>query len=118
MISTVMSPSRWVPMASSGLSGASRILYCVSDRAIAEISAVTFSGAGPPLATLYLMPKSPSGPPRLWLAERMIPPTAPRLRMMQEAAGVDRMPPVPTSTRPTPFAADMRSTTWIASRFR
>jgi hypothetical protein len=33
-------------------------------------------GAGPPLAMLYLMPKSSSGPPGLWLAERIKPPLA------------------------------------------
>jgi len=49
---------------------------------------------------LYLMPKSPSGPPGLWLAERMIPPLALRSRIMSEAAGVERMPPWPTTTRP------------------
>lgn len=31
----------------------------------------TFSGAGPPFSTLYLMPKSSVGPPGLWLADRM-----------------------------------------------
>ena len=56
------------------------------------------SGAGPPLAALNLMPKSPSGPPGLWLADSTSPPMAPRLRMRLEAAGVDRMPPWPTTT--------------------
>ncbi len=52
---------------------------------------VIFSGAGPPAPILYLMPKSPCGPPGLCkLAERMIPPNALRLRITQEAAGVDR----------------------------
>lgn len=41
---------------------------------------------------LYLMPKSPLGPPGLWLAVRMIPPTAFILRITQETAGVDMMP--------------------------
>lgn len=31
----------------------------------------TFSGAGPPFSTLYLMPKSSVGPPGLWLADKM-----------------------------------------------
>jgi len=53
------------------------------------IASVTFSGAGPPLAMLYLMPKSPSGPPGLWLAESTRPPMALCLRITQEAAGED-----------------------------
>ena len=57
-----------------------------------NVASVIASGAGPPLAMLYLMPKSPSGPPGLWLADRMMPPAAFRLRMRFEAAGVDRMP--------------------------
>ena len=40
----------------------------------ATMASVTFSGAGPPLPILYLMPKSPSGPPGLWLADRISPP--------------------------------------------
>ena len=48
---------------------------------------------------LYLMPKSSSRPPGLWLAERTRPPSAPRRRMTAETAGVERMPPRPTSTR-------------------
>src|SRR3546814_7095329 len=50
------------------------------------------SGAGPPAGMLYLRPKSPSGPPGLWLAERMRPPSVLRARITAEAAGVDRMP--------------------------
>lgn len=46
----------------------------------------------PPLEMLYLMPKSPLGPPGLWLAVRIIPPTAFILRITQETAGVDMMP--------------------------
>ena len=42
--------------------------------------------------------ESSSGPPGLWLAERMRPPLAPYLRITQLAAGVERMPPRPTST--------------------
>ena len=37
------------------------------------------------------MPKSSCGPPGLWLADRMMPPKAPRLRMRCEAAGVDSL---------------------------
>ena len=39
---------------------------------------------------LYLIPKSPFGPPGLWLADRMMPPTASFLRIRWLAAGVDR----------------------------
>lgn len=46
----------------------------------------------PPLEMLYLMPKSPLGPPGLWLAVRIMPPTAFILRIIQETAGVDMMP--------------------------
>ena len=81
-----------------------------------KIASVIFSGAGPPLEALYLMPKSPSGPPGLWLADRMMPPKAPRLRIRFEAAGVDRMPPCPTRTRPKPLPAAILMTIWIASR--
>ena len=62
----------------------------------AKIASVIFSGAGPPLPILYLMPKSSCGPPGLWLADRISPPNALYLRMTCEAAGVDRMPPCPT----------------------
>ena len=74
-----------------------------------NIASVICSGAGPPLPMLYLMPKSPSGPPGLWLADRMMPPNALYLRMTLEAAGVERMPPCPTSTRPKPLAAAIRA---------
>ena len=67
---------------------------------------------------LYLMPKSSVGPPGLWLAERMMPPKAWRLRMTFEAAGVERMPPRPTSTRPKPLAAAIFSAIWMTSRLK
>lgn len=51
-----------------------------------------FSLYSPPLEMLYLMPKSPLGPPGLWLAVRIMPPTAFILRITQETAGVDMMP--------------------------
>jgi hypothetical protein len=86
-----------------------------SIRSLARQNAsVSFSGAGPPLAALNLIPKSPSGPPGLWLADRMIAPNALRLRTTQLAAGVERMPRRPTRTRATPFAAAMRRIVWIA----
>jgi hypothetical protein len=49
------------------------------------------------------------GPPGLWLADRMMPPKALCLRMTWLAAGVDRMPPCPTITRPKPLAAAIGS---------
>jgi hypothetical protein len=51
---------------------------------------------------LYLIPKSSVGPPGLWLADRMIPPKAPFLRMTWLAAGVEsspRGPPAPGRSR-------------------
>jgi hypothetical protein len=74
------------------------------------------SGAGPPLAMLNLTPKSPSGPPGLWLAESTSPPIALRWRMMLLAAGVERNPPRPTTMRPNPLAAAIFSAIWMASR--
>jgi hypothetical protein len=79
--------------------------YSPISRVRVWIAPVTASGAGPPLATLYFIPKSPSGPPGLWLADRMIPPSAPRWRIRFEAAGVDKSPPCPTITRAAPLAA-------------
>src|ERR1700719_1947039 len=55
----------------------------------AKIASVTFSGAGPPLPMLYLMPKSPWGPPGLWLADRMKAPKAPIARISAESGGGD-----------------------------
>ena len=82
----------------------------------AKIASVTFSGAGPPLPMLYLMPKSALGPPGLWLADRMKPPKAPIPRISAETAGVDNRLPLPTRIRPKPLAAAIRITFWIASR--
>ena len=56
------------------MSSVSSIRYSLISRVRAKIASVTPSGAGPPLAVLNLMPKSSSGPPGLWLAERMMPP--------------------------------------------
>ena len=53
----------------------------------------------PAIADIVLDAEIAPGPPGLWLAERMIPPKAPCLRITQEAAGVERMPPRPTITR-------------------
>jgi len=59
----------------------------------------TDSGAGPPFSQLYLIPKSSSMPPGLWLAVRMKPPNAlkppSRLRITAETAGVESNPPWP-----------------------
>ena len=84
----------------------------------AKIASVTFSGAGPPLGVLNLMPKSPSGPPGLWLAERMMPPAVPFLRMRWEAAGVESSPPWPTMTFARPLPAAIFSARWMASRLK
>ena len=45
-----------------------------------------------------------------------MPPKALCLRMTQEAAGVDRMPPCPTSARPKPLAAAIFRMIWTTSR--
>ena len=63
-----------------------------------------FSGAGPPLETLYLIPKSALGPPGLWLAVNKMPPVALYLRITFDAAGVERMASFPTMNFSTPFA--------------
>ncbi len=57
-----------------------RSRYCVISACASAMAAVTASGAGPPFAMLYLMPKSPSGPPGLWLADRMMPAVRRRAR--------------------------------------
>jgi hypothetical protein len=77
---------------------ASLMRYSLRACVCAKIASVIFSGAGPPFSMLYLMPKSPSGPPGLWLAESTMPPKAPCLRITQLTAGVERMPPRPTNT--------------------
>lgn len=55
----------------------------------------------PPFAVLNLTPKSPSGPPWLWLAVRIIPPMALYFLITQEMAGVDIIPWCPMIRRPT-----------------
>ncbi len=62
------------------------------------------------------MPKSPSGPPGLWLADRMMPPKQACLRITALTAGVDSSPPRPTSTLPMPFAAAMHRMVCTAAR--
>jgi hypothetical protein len=78
------------------------------------MASVIDSGVGPPLAPLIFTPKSPSGPPGLWLAERITPPIAWCWRIRLEAAGVERMPPVVVISRATPWAAAMRAITPMA----
>mmetsp|Transcript_16290 Transcript_16290/g.55336 ORF Transcript_16290/g.55336 Transcript_16290/m.55336 type:complete len:438 (+) Transcript_16290:3-1316(+) len=90
---------------------------------MSKMALVPFSGAGPPLGPLYLMPKSSSGPPGLWLALRMKAPKAacqrgPRSRITAEAAGVDMSPPWPSTTRRTPLATAILMTTCAASRLK
>jgi len=79
---------------------------------------VTLSGAGPPLDVLNLMPKSSSGPPGLWLADRMMPPSVSFSRIRCEAAGVDKRPFCPTITRAAPFAAAILRMIWVASSLK
>lgn len=62
MISTSSEPYVLVPMLDRSTSGMSAILYSVRDLEVVKILFVTDSGAGAPLARLYLMPKSSFGP--------------------------------------------------------
>ena len=94
---------------------ASRMRYSSISVLHLWIASVTLSGAGPPAGMLYLIPKSPSAPAGLWLAERISPPSVLRLRITAEAAGVERIPFWPTRTRAAPPAAAIFRMTWIAS---
>ena len=60
-----------------------------------KTASVYDAGVGPPLAPFTFTPKSPSGPPGLWLADRMIPPMAFLLRIRWDAAGGDDYFPQP-----------------------
>lgn len=80
-----------------------------------KILSVTLSGAGPPLETLYLIPKSLSGPPGLCEAVRRMPPYALYLRMTLEAAGVERMAFWPTMNLETPLAEPIFRMVWTVS---
>lgn len=82
---------------------------------ISKILSVIPSGAGPPLLTLNLMPKSAFGPPGLWLAVKRMPPSTLRLRMRLLTAGVDRMPFCPTMRCLTPLPAAIRMIFWMHS---
>ena len=57
-----------------------------------NILLVIVSGAGPPLAQLYLMPKSASMPPGLCEAVNKMPPSACCFRTIADKAGVDKIP--------------------------
>jgi hypothetical protein len=83
---------------------ASITLYLWIVFVISYILFVTFSGAGPPLETLYFIPKSLLGPPGLWLAVSKIPPSALYLRITFDAAGVERIESFPIINFFTPFA--------------
>ncbi len=64
MTSTSRLPYDLVPMVDRSTSGISAILYEVMDLEASKILLVTDSGAGPPFARLYLIPKSFLGPGR------------------------------------------------------
>ncbi len=115
---TVASPKRTSPSVSRSMSAASTMRYSLMTLVRAKIASVTGSGAGPPLRPLNLMPKSPSGPPGLWLADRTTPPIAPYLRITQEAAGVESRPPRPTRMREKPLAAAIFTVVCTTSRLR
>lgn len=104
MISTFEGPYSKVPILERSTGAASMTLYDVIVLVFAKILSVTFSGAGPPFETLYLIPKSLSGPPGLCEAVRRIPPYALYLRMTLDAAGVERMAFCPTMNLATPLA--------------
>ena len=90
-------------------------LYDVIVLVFAKILSVTFSGAGPPFETLYLIPKSLLGPPGLCDAVRRIPPYALYLRMMFDAAGVERIPSLPMMNLATPLAEPILRMVWTVS---
>ena len=98
----------------------SAMRYCLRVLVWSVILAVSDSGAGAPFPPLYLMPKSFSGPPGLWLAVRMNAPKgrAPsgdlRRRTTADTAGVLISPSTPTMTSLTPLASAMRTMTWMA----
>ena len=50
------------------------------------------------------------------MADKMMPPKALYLRMTQETAGVEKIPPWPTRTFPKPLAAAILRMVWIAWR--
>lgn len=96
-------------------SGMSHVWYSVRDLEISKTLSVTASGAGPPFAMLYLIPKSFLGPPGLWLAVSRMPPVAPRARMTCDTAGVEKMPCWPTMRCFTRLPAERRMMDWMHS---
>jgi hypothetical protein len=62
MTSTSNDPYVFVPIVEMSTSGISAILYEVRLLEASKILLVTASGAGPPFARLYLIPKSFLGP--------------------------------------------------------
>lgn len=64
------------------------------------LAVLKMTANSPPLEILNLIPKSPLGPPGLWLAVRMIPPMALIFLMMHDTAGVERIPFCPITKRP------------------
>lgn len=63
---------------------------------ITTISYTKYNKNLPPLEVLYLIPKSLSGPPGLWLAVSTMPPVALYFLIIQDTAGVDKIPLWPT----------------------
>jgi hypothetical protein len=62
MISTSKDPYVFVPIVVMSTSGMSATLYELRALEVSKILFVTLSGAGPPFARLYLIPKSFLGP--------------------------------------------------------
>merc|ERR1719443_367330 len=118
LLPTIYVPGFWREIAGT----ASHNLYSEIFIACCAILFVIDSGAGPPFSQLYLIPKSSSIPPGLCDAEQMKPPKGskppPRARITAETAGVDRRPPVPSHTRPTPLARAILMIIWMASLFQ
>jgi hypothetical protein len=56
-----MPPASTVPMRDRSTAPMSAILYSLIFLVLAKMASVIFSGAGPPLPILYLMPKSSCG---------------------------------------------------------
>ncbi len=88
----VVDPNRVIPGLDKSIGGRDASTYSVKRKDSAYIFSVNFSGAELPVAMLYFMPKSPSGPPGLWLADKIIPPKASWRRITHDAAGVERIP--------------------------
>ena len=112
---TLRGPYVESPSLLRSIGGSSMTLYDLIVFVFSNIFSVTFSGAGPPFSTLYLIPKSAFGPPGLCEAVSRIPPLALYLRMMFDAAGVDRIPSFPMISFDTPLADAIRRIVWTVS---